>query len=75
MMRTTLDIDEDVLEVAKARAAQDKVSVGTALSALAREALGHPVGIRDEDGLPVFDIPEGSREISNEMVRDALSEP
>jgi hypothetical protein len=74
-MRTTLDIDDDVLAVATARGAQDRVSVGTALSMLAREALRHPVGIRYEDAIPVFDIPDDSREVTNEMVREALTGP
>lgn len=38
-MRTTLDIDDDVLMVAKELARQDKVSAGAALSRLARSAL------------------------------------
>lgn len=38
-MRTTLDIDDDVLIAAKELARKDKVSAGTALSRLARAAL------------------------------------
>lgn len=40
-MRTTLDIDDDVLIAAKELARKDKVSAGQALSRLARAALGH----------------------------------
>jgi hypothetical protein len=39
-MRTTLDIDDDVLIAAKELARKDKVSAGRALSQLARAALG-----------------------------------
>ena len=38
-MRTTLDIDEDVLEVARQRARRQRTSMGKVLSALARAAL------------------------------------
>lgn len=73
-MRTTLDIDEDVLEIAKAMSVRERVSIGAALSMMAREAVNRPVGIRYEGSIPVFDIPEGSSKITNEMVRDALSD-
>jgi hypothetical protein len=39
-MRTTLDIDDDILIAAKELARKDKVSAGQALSRLARAALG-----------------------------------
>ena len=38
-MRTTLDIDDDVLAVARASAARKHISIGRELSALARAAL------------------------------------
>ncbi len=41
-MRTTLDIDDDVLFAAKERAAREKVSIGQALTGLARAGLAAP---------------------------------
>ena len=41
-MRTTLDIDEDVLQAAKEHAARERKSLGTVISALARESLRRP---------------------------------
>lgn len=41
-MRTTLDIEEDVLIAAKERAAREKISLGRALTALARAGLSSP---------------------------------
>jgi hypothetical protein len=38
-MRTTLDIDDDVLQAAKERARRDKKTTGEVISALARSAL------------------------------------
>ena len=41
-MRTTLDIDDDVLQAAKERAQRDKRTTGEVLSELARSALTAP---------------------------------
>jgi len=41
-MRTTLDIDEDVLLAAKEHAAIERKSLGAVISGLAREALQRP---------------------------------
>jgi len=38
-MRTTLDIDDDVLDAAKERARRDRTTAGAVISALARQAL------------------------------------
>jgi hypothetical protein len=43
-MRTTLDIDDDVLIAAKAHAARERKSLGSVISALARETLRRPAG-------------------------------
>jgi hypothetical protein len=43
-MRTTLDIEDDVLIAAKERAARDRVSIGQAITELARAGLGAPPG-------------------------------
>ena len=41
-MRTTLDIDDDVLQAAKERARRDKKTTGEVISELARSALTAP---------------------------------
>ena len=41
-MRTTLDIDEDVLLAAKEHAGRERKSLGAVISALARESLRRP---------------------------------
>jgi hypothetical protein len=41
-MRTTLDLDDDVLIAAKAHAAREKRSLGAVISELARESLQRP---------------------------------
>lgn len=41
-MRTTLDIDDDVLLAAKEHAARERKSLGAVISALARDSLRRP---------------------------------
>lgn len=41
-MRTTLDIDDDVLLAAKEHAARERRSIGAVISGLARESLRRP---------------------------------
>ncbi|MFZ4779219.1 MAG: CopG family transcriptional regulator [Terrimicrobiaceae bacterium] len=43
MMRTTLDIENDVLEVAKSLARHQRLSLGKAVSDLIRKSLKSPV--------------------------------
>ncbi|MEP7352123.1 MAG: hypothetical protein ABI824_02725 [Acidobacteriota bacterium] len=56
-MRTTLNVDDDVLDVAKSMAHVRKMSVGEALSELARRGMTAPVTFkRDPDtGFLMFD--------------------
>ena len=46
-MRTTLDIDEDVLQAAKEHAARERKSLGAVISGLARESLRRPAAAVD----------------------------
>jgi hypothetical protein len=49
-MRTTLDIDDDVLQAAKERARRDRKTTGEVISELARSALTAPKGQRATQG-------------------------
>jgi hypothetical protein len=72
-MRTTLDIDDDVLEAAKALARQTDRTAGAVLSELARRALttASPArrGKKDEKGVGGF-VPFESRGeiVTNEQI-------
>jgi hypothetical protein len=72
-MRTTLDLDEDVVTAARELAALEGRSLGTVISELARRGLS-PARIEAEDGLPVIRVPAGTPPITPEMVRRALDE-
>lgn len=72
-MRTTLDIDEDVLVAARELAAEGRRSIGAVISDLARRGLT-PARIDTRGRFPVFISPEGAPPITAEMVRRALDE-
>lgn len=59
-MRTTLDIENDVLQAARALADARGVSVGAALSELARRGVAARTPLRSRNGFPVFEVSEGS---------------
>ena len=60
-MRTTLDLDPDVLQAAKEIAAARKSTAGKVLSELARKALESPHRARVRNGVPLFSRrPSGS---------------
>ena len=73
-MRTTLDIDDDVLQAAKELAAKRNTSAGRVLSELARRGLAGPrtaSGRRAlRGGVPV--IPSRGELITLERVRDLM---
>ena len=66
-MRTTLEIDDAVLAAARALAAQTGVSLGAAVSELARRGLQGPALTGSRSGFPVFDETPGHR-ITDELV-------
>ncbi len=56
-MRTTLNIDDEILEAAKSIARERSLSVGVVLSELARRGLRpDTTNLRKHKGFPVFDI-------------------
>ena len=65
-MRTTVAIDDDLLERAKAIARTRRVSLGRAVSDLLRHGL--ELQIVEEDGLPVFKVPPTAKPITSEDV-------
>lgn len=72
-MRTTLSIDDDVLEAARRLAEATHVPLGQAVSTLARRGLAR-IGLRrSPSGLRVFDVPDDFPEIRDEDVARILS--
>jgi hypothetical protein len=72
-MRTTLNIDDDVVAAARELAEGESRSLGSVISELARRGLT-PARVESEDGLPVIRVPPGTPAITPSMVRRALDE-
>lgn len=75
-MRTTVNIDGELLQVAKSLAQARSVSLGTIVSELMRkgmEAERRPSAHR-KSGFPVFSVPRGARSITLEDVKKAEDE-
>ncbi len=73
-MRTTVNIDDDVLDLAKSWASWNKCSLGSALSELARRGFPRARPTFTEDGWPVFGVAPGGKTITDEDVYRALDE-
>ncbi|MGH7876486.1 MAG: hypothetical protein ACRENM_02300 [Candidatus Dormibacteraceae bacterium] len=74
-VRTTISLDEDVLEAARAIARVEGRALGAIISDLARRGLVPPEPrIDEEDGFPVFVVRPGAAPITDQMVKAALEE-
>ncbi|MCL4068029.1 hypothetical protein M3484_15765 [Pseudomonas sp. GX19020] len=67
-MRTTLAIDDDVLAIAKAMAAQQQRSLGEVISDLARRSLHRPRASGMRNGIPLLAAPGDGPQVTLEMV-------
>ncbi|MGH8998270.1 MAG: antitoxin [Acidimicrobiia bacterium] len=73
-MRTTVDLDEDVLAAAKALAAAERRSLGKVVSDLMRRGLAPRTVVDDDELFPVIRVGPGASPITAEKVRAALDE-
>jgi len=64
-MRTTIDLDERVLSLGRAKANREKTSLGRAISDLVLDGLGQPATL--PEGFPVFTAQPG-HVITDELV-------
>jgi hypothetical protein len=71
-MRTTLEIDDDVLQAARSVATAEGMNIGKALSDLARRGLAPRSQSKTQSGFPVFDVDPDAAPITIELVKDAL---
>ena len=67
-MRTTLDIDQDVLEAAKELAARRETTAGRIISELARSALAPRNRSRKRNGVPLLPPRREARLVTPEIV-------
>jgi hypothetical protein len=75
-VRTTVTLDEDVYGAARSIAAVKSISIGSALSELARKGLRRrpPRATRSDRGIPVFEVPGDAPPLTAEMVATALED-
>jgi hypothetical protein len=73
-MRTTVNIDDEVLEEVKRYARARTIPAGDAISYLLKQALRKPLGTRVENGFTVFDVPDDSPIVTQEHVQRLIDE-
>lgn len=72
-MRTTLNIDDDVLAVARDLAERNGTSLGSAISEPARRGFVDMNNLEFDDCIPLLPVAPDARPVTNEDVREALS--
>jgi hypothetical protein len=73
-MRTTLDIDDDVLFAAKEMAKRKGKSMGKVLSDLARQALSRQANTSSRNGVPLFPRQAESGVVTLELINQLRDE-
>jgi len=69
VMRTTLTLDDDILELAARQAKLRGVSLGKTVSDLLRKGLNASTPAQDKGGLVVFHLPADSPKVTTDDVR------
>ncbi len=73
-MRTTLDLDEDILMAAREIARRRGVTMGKALSDLARQALTRQAAGAVRGGVPLFPVQRDAGVVTLELVNQLRDE-
>ncbi len=74
-MRTTLNLDDDVLEAAKMMAARERKPLGMVISGLLRRVVEPAAEAPAErNGIPLFPVSRGARAVTPELVKELLEE-
>jgi plasmid stability protein len=73
-MRTTINLDDDVMRAIRSIARERGESLGSVVSSLVREALRGPESVPYEMDVPVFQVREDAAPITPEMVQSALED-
>jgi len=75
VMRTTLNLDDDVIATARALASQKGQSLGEAVSELIRRAVRPAAKApAKRNGIPLFPVARGARQVTPEIVAELLDE-
>ena len=74
VMRTTVNLPDDIYRAARTLARFKEISLGDALAELARRGLQPPVSINADKPFPCFELPKGSPPITLEQALAAEDE-
>ena len=74
-MRTTLELDDDLLQAARQLAAQRGTTMGQVISELARQALAPKSAPRVRNGVPLFVPKAGAKQPHLALVNRLRDEP
>lgn len=74
-MRTTLDLDDDLLHAARQLAEQRKLTIGRIISDLVRESLEPKSTVKLRNGVPLFVPKAGARKPHLDLVNRLRDEP
>lgn len=73
-MRTTLNLDDDALELLRQYSKTRSVALGKAASELVRKGFHTPTPTRMVNGIMVFDVPPDNPRITSERVKELESD-
>jgi len=75
VMRTTLELDDDLLQIARDLAGQRRTTMGRIISDLARRALEPGDAPKTRNGVPLFKPKPGARKPSLQLVNELRDQP
>ncbi len=75
-VRTTLNIEDDVLATVKALAARDRKPLGTVVSAMLRRAVEPSIKVpkATRNGIPLFPVSPQARAVTPEQIKELLED-
>jgi len=73
-MRTTLNLDDDALEILREYSQTRSLALGKAASELVRKGASAPLQMEMVDGFCRVVLPKGGRKVSSEEVRRLLED-
>lgn len=73
-MRTTLNLDDDVLEMVREYSEARSLALGKAASELMRKGFAMPTPTHMVNGVVVFDLPTDSPAVTTEKIKTLESE-
>ena len=75
MMRTTVNLPDDVYEIARSVASTRRVTLGQALAELIRQGFERSSQVREDSGFPCFPVARNAPPITLEQTLNAEDEP